>query len=256
MITKLTKINLLFITLFVALVMAKPLCAQVHEDTLSILFVGNSYTYGENLPHLVSYLSEGTPIKLLTRKSTIGGAKLSEHWHEKRGLKSRELIEDGDFDIVVLQNHSMSAMERPDSLLNYVGLFCDLTREADARPYLYVTWAREKVPQFQEEINQVYLKAAKEHDATPVMVGDAWVLAKAYRPGIDLYTSDGSHASELGAYLTACMFVKTICGQLPDMMPGPIGIKDAEGESITLMFVNPMDGVFMKKVVEELTSPE
>ncbi|MGI6573137.1 MAG: hypothetical protein ACOX19_06940 [Fermentimonas sp.] len=62
------------------------------EDTLRVLFVGNSYTYYNNLPQLVSILSEQTGTKLITQKSVVGGAKLSEHWHGLRNLKTKEMI--------------------------------------------------------------------------------------------------------------------------------------------------------------------
>lgn len=251
---KLTKHSILLFALLFACSLTNHLSAQTYQDSLKVLFVGNSYTYGENLPHLVSYLSEGTPTKLITRKSTVGGGNLSEHWHGLRGLKTREIIKEGDFDIVVLQNHSMSAFERPDSLMKYVGLLSELIREHDAEPYLYVTWARERVPQWQREINAVYLKASEEYDIFPVMVGDAWELAKTYRPSLQLHVSDGSHASAIGAYLTACMFVMEISGSLPERMPGPIRVKDANGETITLMQIDPLDGVFIKNVVEEVIS--
>ena len=39
-----------------------------NEDTLRVLFVGNSYTYYNNLPQLVSILSEQTGTKLITQK--------------------------------------------------------------------------------------------------------------------------------------------------------------------------------------------
>lgn len=96
---------------------------HAQPEELKVLFVGNSYTYGNNLPHIVSILSEGTKTKLITKKSVIGGAHLWEHWNGCRGLKTREIIKEGDFDIVVLQDHSMSAIETPDSTLKYVRLF-------------------------------------------------------------------------------------------------------------------------------------
>ena len=77
--------------------------AQVQKDTLRVLFVGNSYTYFENLPQVVSVLSEQTGTVLITEKSTIGGAKLREHWRGARGLNTKEKIRNGDYDIVVLQ---------------------------------------------------------------------------------------------------------------------------------------------------------
>jgi hypothetical protein len=79
---------------------------QAQQKELKVLFVGNSYTYGNNLPHIVAILSEGTDTKLFTRKSVIGGAHLREHWNGDRGLQTKEIIKEGDFDIVVLQDHS------------------------------------------------------------------------------------------------------------------------------------------------------
>jgi len=46
-----------------------------NEDTLRVLFVGNSYTYYNNLPQLVSILSEQTGTKLITQKSVVGGGE-------------------------------------------------------------------------------------------------------------------------------------------------------------------------------------
>ena len=77
--------------------------AQVNRDTLKVLFVGNSYTYVQNLPQVVSIISDSTKTKLVTRKSTVGGAYLREHWYGKRGLKTKEIITKGKFDLVILQ---------------------------------------------------------------------------------------------------------------------------------------------------------
>lgn len=228
--------------------------AQEKQDALNVLFIGNSYTYGENLPHLVSILSEGTDTPLITRKSTAGGASLSQHWNGERGLKSKEMIETGNYDIVVIQDYSKSAMETPDSLAEYAEKFCALAKEHGAQPYLYVTWAREKLPQMQKEIDKQYLKAAKKNKATPVMVGDAWALAMHYRPDIHLYSSDGSHSSETGTYLTASVFVKTICGSLPEKVGGPLMILDERGESVVLMYMDPLDASFCKEVAEEIVT--
>jgi len=42
--------------------------ANGQQKELKVLFVGNSYTYGYNLPQIVSIISEETPVKLITRK--------------------------------------------------------------------------------------------------------------------------------------------------------------------------------------------
>jgi hypothetical protein len=132
---------------FLFISFAKTECAAKEEkDTLKILLVGNSYTHFENMPQIISIISDSSSTKLLTKKSTMGGAKLREHWLGERGSKTKEMIKKGDFDIVVLQEYSWGAIDQPDSLHKYTKLFCDFIKENDALPYLYLTWAREKIP--------------------------------------------------------------------------------------------------------------
>ena len=102
--------------------------AQTKKDSLNILFVGNSYTYFENMPQIVSLISNMTTTYLVTKKSIIGGARLREHWHSERGLKTKDLIANGDFDYVVLQEYSMGAIQQPDSLRKYAKLFTDFIK--------------------------------------------------------------------------------------------------------------------------------
>ena len=87
-----------------------PALLMAQQKELKVLFVGNSYTYGYNLPHIVSIISEETSTLLITRKSVIGGASLKEHWKGGRELRTRSMIAEGNYDVVVLQDFSMSAM--------------------------------------------------------------------------------------------------------------------------------------------------
>ncbi len=225
--------------------------AQDQKDTLRVLFVGNSYTYFENLPQVVSVLSEQTGTVLITEKITIGGAKLSEHWRGARGLKTREKIRNGDYDIVVLQEWSLGTVNERDSAVFYLGLFSKLARETGAKPYYYLTWGREKVPQQQEPISRVYREMAALNVAKVVPAGEAWARARELRPDFDLYNPDGTHPSELGTYLTACVFVATITGELPGTIPGTVSIRDSRSEDVILMMIDPLDVEFCRNVALE-----
>jgi hypothetical protein len=245
--------KIICIAIFLLIIFGRNICSsQEAKDTLKILFVGNSYTYFENLPQLISIISDSLKTKLVTKKSVIGGAYLSEHWRGKRGLQTKEMIKNGGFDIVVLQGQSMEAIYDQDSINFYLRLFCDYIRDNGAKPYLYLTWAREKVPQYQETINNVYLNAATKNDAIIVPVGKAWALARQMRPDFKLYYIDGSHPSELGAFLTACVFVSTILNELPDNLPSSYYTKDIEKEYIELMRLDTLDVIFCKKIAEEI----
>lgn len=227
--------------------------AQAGKDTLRVLFAGNSYTYFENLPQVVSVLSEKTGTVLLTEKSTIGGAKLSEHWRGARGLKTRQMIEKGGYDIVVLQEWSLGTVNEEDSAVYYLGLFSDLVRKNGAKPYYYMTWAREKSPEQQAVISRVYRETALANNATVVPVGESWAMARAERPNFRLYFPDGSHPAELGTYLAACVFVATITGELPENIPGVISLKDSHGEDLILMMVPQPDVEFCRKIALKIT---
>lgn len=225
--------------------------AQDQKDTLRVLFVGNSYTYFENLPQVVSVLSGQTGTILITEKITIGGAKLSEHWRGARGLNTIEKIREGNYDIVVLQEWSLGTVNERDSAVFYLGLFSKLAREAGAEPYYYLTWGREKIPQQQEVISRVYRETAALNRATVVPAGEAWALARSLRPEIKLYDPDGTHPSDLGTYLTACVFVAAITGELPETVPGVPAVRDSYGEEIILMRIDQMDVEFFRRVTLE-----
>ena len=200
--------------------------SQVGKDTLNVLFVGNSYTYFENLTQIVSIISDSAKTKLITKKSTIGGASLRQHWLGLRGLKTKEIIKKGNFDIVVIQGHSMSTIKVPDSIAKYAKLFCDYIKINKAKPYLYQTWAREKVPQFQETITKVYEDVSIKNNASLVPVGEAWKLAKQLRPDIKLFSPDGSHPSIHGTFLTACVFITSILQEIPENIPNRFYTED------------------------------
>jgi hypothetical protein len=222
------------------------------QKELKVLFVGNSYTYGYNLPHIVSIISEETSTRLITRKSVIGGATLKQHWKGQRDLDTRRLIGEGDFDVVVLQDYSMSAMTTPDTTRRYIRLFSEYIRDHGAAPCLFNTWAREKVPQFQAEIDAMYERASIENNAVNVPVGKAWELAMDLRPTVDLFTSDGSHPNELGTMLSASVFVKVLSGELPEVLPSLYRIEDAHGETVRLMNHNPEEAEFCRRIANQV----
>jgi hypothetical protein len=221
------------------------------KKSLKVLFVGNSLTFFGNLPQIVSIIAKDGNTRLITRKSVAGGATLSEHWRGEKGLTTREMIESGNFDIVVLQEHSLGAIEEPDTLLKYVRLFSDLIKKKRARPCLFCTWAQEDAPQQQEAINNVYSKAAEENGAEIVPAGNAWALARKLRPEIRLYDTDSSHPSDLGTLLTACVFVEVLIHQLPYNIPYFFYTLDIDKESLLLMHVEKADAAFCRRVAVE-----
>lgn len=104
----------LFALLFSLVVMSGHICPSIanaqsdeldNPDTICVLFVGNSYTYVNNLPLLLSRMatSAEVPVTIETAECTGGGYTLEQHWNEGRAVNE---IRKG-WDFVVLQEQSM-----------------------------------------------------------------------------------------------------------------------------------------------------
>ena len=208
--------------------------AQIQKDTLKVFFVGNSYTYYNDLPALVSSISEHTDTKIIAKSSLAGGAGLDDHWNSARGLNSWEEIKDGDFDIVVLQERSLGTIRNPESFHRHAKNLCALIRDSGAKPWFYVTWSRRNRPYDQKIITAEYQKAAEENDANLVLAGEAWAVARQQRPELELYHVDGSHPSPVGSFLSACVFVGSLVNEMPKNLPRNYSIFEAHSGTTML----------------------
>jgi hypothetical protein len=228
-------ISIKAIVLFLLLGFAQQIQAAEKKDTVRVLFVGNSYVYYNNLAQMIGLITDSMDTKIICKKSTIGAATLEQHWNGSRGLKSKQIIASNKFNIVVIQDNSMWPLEHKDSLLFFGHLFCDYIKANGAKPYLYNTWAREKTPETQTKINEVYSELAKAENAAVVPVGASWALARQSMPNMNLFHPDGSHPSALGTFLIALNFIKKITGALPKKYATVYNYFDKDGETFRIM---------------------
>ena len=88
---------------FLACLLLAIACTQARaDDTVKVLFVGNSLTYANNLPRLVQAIaaSQETGPRIATTTFAIPGAELDELWDAGHAATA---LREGDFDVVVLQ---------------------------------------------------------------------------------------------------------------------------------------------------------
>jgi hypothetical protein len=220
------------------------------QDTLKVLFVGNSYTYFWNLPQEVAAMAESQEIPILTRQSTVGGSNLGEHWNRERGTRSRDLIENGDWDYVVMNNHSLSSIDSPDDFKKYGKLFADLIREHGAEPVFYMTWARKWNPLMQQTITEAYNALAIETRSHVVPIGPLWMKSIELRPDTDLYFDDGSHPSPEGTYLTALAFFRFFSGAKTAAVPNRLQTVDKDGEKLYLAIIDQNTADYFQQLVD------
>jgi len=192
-----------------------------------ILFLGNSYTYFNNLPALVSELAKaGHQCKVETRMVAPGGKRLQDHWESSA---SHEALNSQAWDFVVLQDQSTIGTNYyfegnprvggDEVFRPYAELWANEIRKHGAVPVFFLTWARKATPEDQAALDYAYIHAAKTTHAVVAPVGLAWARLRQKDPAVDLYYIDGSHPSSAGSYLAACAIYAAIFRKNPANLP-------------------------------------
>lgn len=196
-----------------------------------VLFIGNSYTYFNDLPEIFAKLAEaGQQGKVETRMVAPGGWRLKDQWEKGTG---RKLLEDEKWDFVVLQEQSTlggsywvegndhvsdDAVMRP-----YAEKWAAEIRTKGATPVFFLTWAGKNAPEDQPALNYAYARAAKDTSSLLAPVGMAWDVLRQEHPSIGLfYEGHGSHPSPAGSYLAACVLYTTIFHRSPLGLPSKV----------------------------------
>jgi hypothetical protein len=174
---------------------------------INVLFIGNSYTYGNDLPALLAELmARGTtPRSLVQQSVTVGGATLERHVADGAAVTA---IRSRHWDYVVLQEQSARPFKDREAMFRAARVLHAEIRSAGATTLLYQTWAAQSSPQEQPVLSEAYRTLAKELGAVLVPVGDAW--REALLGGMALHGSDGRHPNLHGSYLAACVFARAL----------------------------------------------
>ncbi len=206
----------IFLSLFVSLAFSQ-------GKTKRVLFLGNSYTYVNDLPKTIADMALTTGDTLIYESNCPGGYTLQGHATNTTSLSK---IAQGNWDYVVLQEQS----QFPSFPINQV--------ETDVFPYakkldslihvsnpcaqtvFYMTWGRKNgdasnCPSWPpvctyEGMDSLlrlrYEMMTKANYATLSPVSVVWRNLRTNVPLLDLYQSDESHPSEAGTYAAACSF--------------------------------------------------
>jgi hypothetical protein len=203
-----------------ALLLAAP-AAGDEPKPVRVLFVGNSYTYVNDLPKMLAELARaGGQAPLAHDRETPGGCTLEKHWKDG---KAAHKIQAGPWDYVVLQEHSLRPLTDRRLMFDYAARLDGEVKKAKAKTLLYQTWARQDTPEKQPELSRAYLDLGRELKADVVPVGAAWERALKEGAGPALHSQDRSHPSKAGTYLAACVFYGVIYGKSPEGLPGAAG---------------------------------
>jgi hypothetical protein len=186
------------------------------EEALSVLFVGNSLTYTNDLPGILEMLLESADVgPLYIRSVAYGNFGLEDHWANGT---AQATIRRGGWDVVVLQQGPSATEGRP-SLLAYSAKFAAIADSIGARTALYMVWpSSDRLFDF-NGVSDSYATAARNVGGLLFPAGEAWRAAWARDSNLVLYGPDGFHPSLLGSYVAALVIFGQLASQSPVELP-------------------------------------
>ena len=196
----------------------------IPDTPLRVLFIGNSYTFKNNLPELFAELVRSSGREIDVDMAAPGGWTLADHAASEETLM---MIGSQDWDYVVLQEQSVMPSipaDREQAMYPAVRALDEMVRHVGAETVLLMTWGRrdglaeEGYPDYeamQAELGVGYTEIGQEVGAIVAPVGLAWQNAIKLDANLALWDSDGSHPSEMGSYLAANVLYAAILGESP-----------------------------------------
>lgn len=191
------------------------------SSTLRVLFIGNSHTYMNDVPAQVATMASAGGDKLEYETVTLPGVALEDHW--VNGI-AQAAIRRGDWDYVVMQQGPSSQPDSRENLIEFGGKFAEVIGEAGARPAFYMVWPAESRAQDRDGVRASYTAVAQATGGILAPAGEAWRAAWRRDATLRLYSDDGTHASQLGAYTAALTIYEQLFGKSPLDLPAPGGM--------------------------------
>jgi hypothetical protein len=197
----------------------------------SILFIGNSYTYYNDMPTAIfKEFAVATGHDVTVTAITKGAwtlEKFADPADEYGAKVEAALSGDTKYDYVILQEQSLRPAADPERFFAAVENLAARIRKTGAKPLLYATWGRHGDSETLAEkgwtnesmtykIAASYAAIGERLDIPVMHVGLAFREIYTAERDIDLYNPDLSHPSKAGTALGVLCHYKRIFGEMPE----------------------------------------
>ena len=198
---------LALLILFLGCVDEQKQSAEPKAD-LNVLFIGNSLTYVNDLPALVSEIAKMDGVDLAYKTYALPNFAIEDHWAAntiQKGLK------EDHYDFLIAQQGPSAQSQSQIMLRNASVMVANECRKTKTTFGLYMVWpsADRSTPDHDRCIES-YTKAAKASNALLCPAALAWKLAWKNDPDLPLYGPDGFHPGIHGSVLAAMSIYASI----------------------------------------------
>ena len=186
---------------------------------MKILFIGNSFTYFNDLPSLLTEVARGEGVSVQAEMIAKGGYRLWQYADgaSEDGQAVEAALQREKWDYVVLQGQSAEPVRERESFLTAAGKLCGKIHAAGAKPVFYQTWsyrdgsaklASVSLPYetFYRGLQEGYQLAAEENKADLVPVGNVFFVLADPKGPLSMMIADDYHPSLAGSYAAAVSF--------------------------------------------------
>ena len=194
------------------------------EHTKTVLFIGNSFTYYNDLPGTVAEMLKKAGFDFQVESLTKGGWYLSRYADpaDEMGVRLRAEFAGKHWDYLVLQDQSFNPAGNYEDFAAAVKKLCKLMDYDHL--LLYQTWSYEDgseklsgtgltYDEMHRALKTSYGKAAEAAGGRIVPVGDLFAEYKEKHPEVKLYIEDNYHQAAEGTRLAARAFFKAMTGE-------------------------------------------
>ncbi|CAL2057432.1 SGNH/GDSL hydrolase family protein [Tenacibaculum sp. 190524A05c] len=179
-----------------------------HQKEYSILFIGNSLTYYNDLPKLVTeYAKNEKNLNIKTKMVAHPNYAIEDHWNDG---KVKRLIRRKKYDYVILQQGPSSQKDGRKMLIQYGRKYSNLCKSSNTKLCYFMVWPAIYYYHTFNGVIKNHEDAAKLNNAILLPVGKVWKTHIEESKDYSLYNQDEFHPSEKGSKLAAKVIVETL----------------------------------------------
>lgn len=195
---------------------------------MKILFVGNSYTFYNDMPAMFEKLANANGHDVSVFSVTKGGRKLIAYKDNEDPVTQKldDLLKGHHFDVCFIQEQSVLPAMNAGLFLEGVDVVVSKVADRADKLVMYATWGRKEGSKtlaehgftrerMTELLSASYQVAAERYHAFLSPVGRNFLDVNQKDPDINLHNEDLSHPSYLGSCLAALTHFYTLYGEFP-----------------------------------------